>query len=556
MLQNILKSLVIGILCALLAMPAMATTRYVASSANTYSAGSGPCTTTAVPTGSYTTITAATWNSTSESAGDITWICGGVTATAGNTVLTFGWDGANGNPLVMNWDTNAVISAPYFGFGGGVSPNGHSHILLNGGTNGVIKTTANGTNLTYQQANAGIYSYTSGTDLEIENLTVGPIYQIVGQDVANESAWEGTVCIDVDEGYDNVKIHNNNMSYCREGLFDAYTTMTLGQFNNNTIDYSSWMLIVGDGINSSTGSGIQINGNLLGPHFQAFIPADESVHADGIFFFATNPGSSASGQILNNYVHGDMCNGYGNCTGYLFVGSGIVNTTIGNNMWWQDTSGGGPEALVVIRGGCQGENNVNFVNNTLGGYSSGTKTDGGGCSHVVPTNINFENNLFAMTGIAIIAGPTNFNSFSTVDYNDYYNASTVAAYGSDTSPTYFNTLANFQAQTIAGGVHPEAHGNNVNPSFNVAAPPYWISNTTVGTMGVNLSGLGITALDSDAPYTFGTGYACGEAARPAQAGLLARIRSAPLRPASHRPRAHSVLCGTIRRTHVRSRHNS
>ena len=81
-----------------------------------------------------------------------------------------------------------------------------------------------------------------------------------------------STCINIDDGYNNVKIHNNNLSYCRMGIFDAYSTMTSGQFYNNTIDYSSWMLVVGDGNNNSNASGVLIYGNTLGPHFQAFLP--------------------------------------------------------------------------------------------------------------------------------------------------------------------------------------------------------------------------------------------------------------------------------------------
>ncbi len=415
-------------------------------------------------------------------------LCGTIAGAANSTPLTFQGSGGSGNVVTLFFESGASVTAPYFAYAGGaIYLNGQSHILINGGTNGSIAATANGTSLTYQQSTMGIYSGYSGSDIEIENLAISPMYQIVPPDVSNEPEWEASACIYIDEGYNTVKIHNNNLSYCRMGIFDAYSTMTSGQFYNNTIDYSSWMLVIGDGSNNSSANGVLIYGNTLGPHFQAFLPADQSVHGDGIFVFATNGGSSFSGQIYNNYVHGDMCTSGGNCTAYLFIGSGVNNTYVFNNIFWQDAAGG-PEADIVIRGGIQSPTNVHVLNNTIGGFTHGIKTDEGGCCGGAGTGMDFRNNIFAVTGIGILSGPTNFNQIATSNYNDFYGAQNVAANQASTGPgNYFTTLASFRATTIAGGAHPDMSSSTGN---SLLGPSYTPQLTSASSCtGTNLYGL-------------------------------------------------------------------
>ncbi len=118
--------------------------------------------------------------------------------------------------VTLFFESGASVTAPYFAYAGGaIYLNGQSHILINGGTNGSIATTANGTSLTYQQSSRGIYSGYSGSDIEIENLTISPMYQIVPPDVSNEPEWEASTLHQYrSEGYNTVKIHNNNLSHC------------------------------------------------------------------------------------------------------------------------------------------------------------------------------------------------------------------------------------------------------------------------------------------------------------------------------------------------------
>jgi hypothetical protein len=101
--------------------------------------------------------TAGNWGAGAAQIGQDTTVhlCGTFTASAGaNGYLTFQDSGASGHPITLLWETGAVVQSAYFGTGGAVSTNGKTYLVIDGGTNGVIQNTANGTVLANQQANS------------------------------------------------------------------------------------------------------------------------------------------------------------------------------------------------------------------------------------------------------------------------------------------------------------------------------------------------------------------------------------------------------------------
>jgi len=89
------------------------TTRYVAQSAGTFNGGTA-C-------NGQTTISAATFNSTKNSPGDVDYVCGTITGSAGGAVLTVVGSGSSGNPITLIFDTGASLSAPYCNWAGNSS---------------------------------------------------------------------------------------------------------------------------------------------------------------------------------------------------------------------------------------------------------------------------------------------------------------------------------------------------------------------------------------------------------------------------------------------------
>lgn len=111
-------------------------------------------------------------------------LCGTFTGAAGSTMLTIQGSGASGSPVTILFESGAQLNAPYWGgnpFGNGgaaIVCGGQNYILVDGGTNGVIQNTANGSaSLGYpnQQGSQGI-QIQSCNNVEIRNLTINNIY--------------------------------------------------------------------------------------------------------------------------------------------------------------------------------------------------------------------------------------------------------------------------------------------------------------------------------------------------------------------------------------------
>src|SRR5438132_776393 len=81
-------------------------------------------------------------------AGTIVHLCGTFTGTLNSTMLTAQGSGASGNPVTLLFETNANFTSPAWNSpNGAINIGGRNFITIDGGTNGIIQNTANGTNL-------------------------------------------------------------------------------------------------------------------------------------------------------------------------------------------------------------------------------------------------------------------------------------------------------------------------------------------------------------------------------------------------------------------------
>ena len=289
-------------------------------------------------------------------------LCGTFTGAANSTMLTIQGSGASGNPVTILFENGANFTAPYWSGNGAIICSGHNYITIDGGANGLITATANGTNLANHQNSAGL-SFSNCSNVTVQNLTGTNLYQRANPDTS--SGGNGAFWINFGPGCDHINVNHNNLSNARSLVFVAYTTVTDVQIYNNTFDYSSWMVVLGDDNNNSRATGLLIHDNTLGPHFNVWLDSAQSMHADGIMVFAANSNSTATAQIYNNYLHGDMCSVSGvNCTGYIYV-QGNQGTQIFNNVVVAESGGG--EGNIVVRGNSPGlaPTNTLIYNNTL-----------------------------------------------------------------------------------------------------------------------------------------------------------------------------------------------
>jgi len=79
--------------------------------------------------------------------------------------------GTNGNPVTIKFETGAKLSAPYWSANGAIALTSKDNVVIDGGTNGIIENTDNGTGKTYVAASAGV-STSLCNNLEIKNLTI------------------------------------------------------------------------------------------------------------------------------------------------------------------------------------------------------------------------------------------------------------------------------------------------------------------------------------------------------------------------------------------------
>ena len=94
-------------------------------------------------------------------------LCGTITSQ-----LVGQGSGTSGSPITIYFEPNAKISMPA---GTLMNMQNENYIVIDGGTNGILENTDNGTNLDNQIAASGIYASGSG-NLEIKNLTIQNLY--------------------------------------------------------------------------------------------------------------------------------------------------------------------------------------------------------------------------------------------------------------------------------------------------------------------------------------------------------------------------------------------
>ena len=129
--------------------------------------------------------------------------------------LQFQGSGAAGTPITLLFDADAVLQSPAFWVA--ININSQSYITVDGGANGIIQNTANGTSRTYHQSSQGIH-VSGAYYTEIKNLAIKDIYLNGGNvNTATDTAGAGTQNIRVDGANGSLSIHHNTLSAARTG---------------------------------------------------------------------------------------------------------------------------------------------------------------------------------------------------------------------------------------------------------------------------------------------------------------------------------------------------
>ena len=445
------------------------------------------------------------------SAGNVLHLCGTITASSGaNQFIKAAAGGSAGNPITIKFETGAVLTAPYWGgsfntSGGAIDTQGNSYITIDGGTNGIIQATACGTTQNSSTCGASnvplIIFANGGNNVTIQNLTLSNIY--VHSSVSDENGADSTG-IWIGDGsnltVNKTTIHDVNwavrMSFDYAGPYSNWV------YENNTSYNVNHSTFFEQGGGTGTMSGVLIHNNVC-HDWANWDDAGNLNHHDCFHISADGSGGSFTGfQIYNNYAYGDPGTYEGSGSGgggtsnflYAFPNPGIVGPMeVFNNIVDLNTPTHYPaDGFVVLDGIGSGSHIVNntFVNSGGGSQNGGTNPE---VVNIYSGNVIVENNLF-------ITQPywENFpDRTSTSDYNIMYNSPSNGCGGTfaETCSTYYFPLLAWQAQGF------DNHSLTTDPNVSGTVGTFSTYAPTAGGAGigkgVNLTSLGITALNSD-----------------------------------------------------------
>ena len=412
-------------------------------------------------------------------------LCGTFTASANASgYLTFQANGTSGNVITVLFESGAVLTAPYWGVNGAIYASGASYIAIDGGSNGVIQATANGTALANQNDfGAGIH-FDGCSNCEIKNVTIQNIYV----HTLNLSDSNGDMyAIQWVDG-SNVSIHNNTIhdaGWCAYYAFTGSGRSSIS-IHDNLIYNCNGFIVVGSGNTGATVNGVSIYNNTMHDSVNWDDTADSN-HHDGVHIWAVHASSSWSNvQIYDNYFYGD----WGiHTTGQIFIeanggGAGSGSNGIYNNVLVCANAGTHPLANGNIS---LQANGWYILNNTFSNDSNGG-AGGGAIQADSGTGVTEENNVLVSPSTAI-----NFpsgTSITTGDYNDYYNVGNGVPYFY--GATTYNTLSDYHT-----GTGLDTHSITTNPNLN-GSYHLQSGSPAIGT-GTNLTSLCSTfsALCSD-----------------------------------------------------------
>lgn len=354
--------------------------------------------------------------------GDTVHLCGSIA-----TALKVQASGSADLPITILFETDAKLSREYFPQSGAINVDSKSYVTIDGGTNGRIENTNNGTAKSYQNDTTGIQGHTVNY-LTIKNLTITDLYvrtpgsttdrnrigiaiEVYGSNIMiqNNSLSEGDtlIAISYNGSYSNITMDSNSISRCNHGItVGAYTgtpDLTNLTIMNNSID------------NLDVWNGVSGN------------------HLDGIIIF--NEKADYSGSITNCYIYGNTIGpdiGTITTAGIfidVYASRQMVNMQIYNNLFTARAPYYWTNGFIRVKSSL----NALIVNNTIISYSRsgigisiGTESSG----------TIIKNNLLYSVGTPISLGaaasmPVNMVS----DYNVFWDIPTTGT-GAFYQPKY------------------------------------------------------------------------------------------------------------------------
>lgn len=528
---------------------ASATNFYVTPSGT--AVGNCPAGTTAAPNVAFGSMSSSNWGSGLSQIGPGTTVllCGIWNVTAGKSGLQVLNSGTSGNPITINFDTGAIIQAPYIGNAslftgncgpasscyGGISIYARSYVIIDGQNTGIIQSTANGTNQANQQPSTGVYG--QGDHIIVRNLTIQNLYLNAGSSsTATDTNGQNSADIRFDNNSTNLAIYNNVLTNSRIGI----STGTSGSTGPNSCPAPTG--VIGHSSTASipapTGNwGICIYNNTLSDHAWQIIANGQGTvnifanqqgdygpytgwlnwqfptsayHQDGIFLFG-NETYVLTAYVYNNLSKGDL--GQGSPSAHLYCADNDISgasasgcsliafnnvlVQTGSTQWPNDAQNDQLISIDLSSYSISGP--IALYNNTLVGggvsqqiFTTGSAPQGGAVAFTYYNNIWEPSVPGTATGLF-----TNESdggaviSSVTASNNIYYNGGGYPGAWQYNNNAY-STLEAWQAACTCDTTGTLMSNPNLSGTYTLQT-----GSPAIGT-GTNLTSLGIAALDYDA----------------------------------------------------------
>ncbi|HJT71382.1 MAG TPA: choice-of-anchor Q domain-containing protein [Terriglobales bacterium] len=461
--------------------------------------------------------------------GTVVHVCGVWAGGNGVTFLKFQGSGSSGNVIELLFEAGAAMRPNYCSSAGCLDLNSQSYILIDGGTtcgetshwsttscNGEIvdQTTGssgakcpNGSSCTTQLPDTTTVSAVgtnsgSPSNIEVRNLHIH-LYTRLSSDTTGGGT--STYGIGLFGGTLAQGITVHNMMF--DGMEKAYLislgsasgTLSRYQLYDSNITDQCWAMGVGADAPSMNITNLQFHDNEVS-NWDNWAPANHTnadCHTNGTMWFNGDGNTVHSGSgfigdptsmIYNNYIHGSLTGGYSGSSpsGMISCQDNCIDVAIFNNVvHYVNESNVGGGGLIYFNGAGGGQQLV--YSNTLI-EDSGLN---GSCIVVTGTTgpTVVKDNIAYGCGDFIEIRP-NCPTCVTSDDNDGYNITQAWVVNNSANSGQFISLATWQ-----GTYGQDTHTTTGSPLLDASYKPQTGSAAIGG--GANLTGVGITALNSD-----------------------------------------------------------
>lgn len=383
-------------------------------------------------------------------AGNIIGLCGTITSS-----ITAQASGTSGNPITVYWEPGAKISQAVCPSTGCFNTNSKTWLTLDGGTNGIIESTDNGTTLGHQTSVVRGIEATNCTGCTFRNLTIQNMYVHTSQTDTTISHQQNNA---IDLSGSSITVSNNTIHDAGWAINEVFASTTSNITISGNEVYNSDHAYAMQGPSTSGGS--------IGPvyvydnHFHDYSNWDtttDAYHHDGIHCFSQNA-VDAQPHWNGLYIYNNRFDGAtdlsgspdgDNMTSQIFIegGGGASDTPCGDSTSVVWVFNNILSASEPINNGVLTINSTlpNIVNNTIigaaGSITNASNVVFGITDPVTETGATVENNVVTSGNqlMEVLVSGARFAS-TQPDYNIYANGGSNAFhYASCTSSSSFAT---------------------------------------------------------------------------------------------------------------------